>query len=682
MNQENVTEQQTLPKHEQPAYEHKEYKLGQLKHQATPKYSEAEIARRERSLAKLGKHISSLNAVQNYNEAATVWETWWEKHAVAVTSKSYKGCEISEKLLGHVVSTYYHLKNIRKLEEVIKIMRQSSIMKHPAALNHLMQLYLEKRDSTRVEEIFCSFPKYGVSPNAVSYMKVLGGFMDMTNDEKVLKYCDAFLTSNELVTERLAAQMISYFGKREGLWKKAQEVYEITKQHSKLSVTVCTAMMETFRKAHRYVQAEEVLADMDQYGIEKNSHTYKVIMEVYAKLGKIKETLTIFSEIREKHIVIPTYSLLFLAGTLKDCGEEEAYREVQKMLKPPTSQEEVMRMIITAMKLHNFALAEKLAEQGNYELTEQLGTTLISLFTRIEKFDKAEEVWNRLQEKNLATKDLYDQHPLVSAVANLFLKQEKYEDVKRLILNIQQSGGSLTLHDQQLLLVAYCGSCDVENAEKLYKQLSEVNQLRGVHTFALLEMYCRLREDKKAEELFQWVEEKFPSPAQYTAYLKILLKTERLDQARLLCERVVTRQDFLPDPEVFLELIRFYRKERDLEKAEKTFEAMVNRNITPNKYVYTEMVSIYAEICNLTDFSPDNLLQLMCGKGFVPTQTLFLVIIGVQIRIGNRTKAKEFFQEMTQRGFPPNNFTYKLLQRNNKFQKSPSHARKFSATTE
>ncbi|KAI9321879.1 hypothetical protein BX666DRAFT_1906534 [Dichotomocladium elegans] len=206
----------------------------------------------------------------------------------------------------------------------------------------------------------------------------------------------------------------------------------------------------------------------------------------------------------------------------------------------------------------------------------------------------------------------------------------------------------------------------MDKLHTLVRSLEEKGIAPDVLTFnILLTARGQLRQVKEAEAIFDWMERAGVAPNNRTVNIALDLYGKLGVECGLMHAISPAFRDSSgaegDDVVTFATRIRNAVYRRDMESAERTLKAMVERGIYPNEYVYAHLVLGYVQngdiskartVIKLINKSPDDLK---------PTAYLYGPIIQFYARAHDYKKAYSVLSEMLDQGIPANLTIYTIL---------------------
>lgn len=419
---------------------------------------------------------------------------------------------------------------------------------------------------------------------------------------------------------------------------------------------IYNSLLGAVKHSEKYDEADRVVNDMDEQGVEPNIVTLNTLMSIYIEQGREIESLSLFEEIQQKGLSPSpaSYSIALLAyRRLEDgFGAVKLYIGLKEKFENGTigkdSSEDWENEIF---KLENFTLRICYQVMRRWLVkSENLSTNVLKLLTEMDRVgleigrDEYERlVWACTREEHyIVVKELYNRI------------RERNSDISLSVCNhviwlmgkAKKWWAALEIYEDLLDKGPKPNNMSCELVISHFNILLTAARKRGIWRWGI--KLLNKMEDKGLNT----------SSKEWNSVLIACSKASETSAAIEIFKRMVEKGE-KPTIISYGALLSALEKGKLYDEAFRVWQHMINVGIKPNLYAYTIMASIY------TSQGKFNFLELiihdMVSSGIEPTVVTFNAIISACANNKMGNLAYEWFGKMKIQNISPNEVTYEML---------------------
>ncbi|XP_062029973.1 putative pentatricopeptide repeat-containing protein At1g53330 [Rosa rugosa] len=248
-----------------------------------------------------------------------------------------------------------------------------------------------------------------------------------------------------------------------------------------------------------------------------------------------------------------------------------------------------------------------------------------------------------------------------NSLLNALFKCGKFEKMKKVLEGIEDYG-TPDACTYNILIKAFCGSEDLDNARKVFDEMrSKGLQPSDVTLGTLVHKLCsdsRVKEALELKEDWERVHGVLPNAFVYASLMKGFCGIGEMALAFGLKDEMV-RKNIRLDAAVYSTLISALLKAGRRGEVPGLLKEMSEYGCEPNTVTYNAMIHGY---CKEKDFEAAyRVLDEMVEKGCRPDAISYNVIIDALCKGGKWSEANLFFQDLPRRGCHPDVLSYRML---------------------
>ncbi|KAM0983293.1 hypothetical protein ACFX2I_010781 [Malus domestica] len=339
----------------------------------------------------------------------------------------------------------------------------------------------------------------------------------------------------------------------------------ISDHGDEVAVPAFDSAMRGYNELHMFKSTISVFERMESDGITANSGCYCRIMEAYMKKGDCRKVNELFEEMKSRELdFVPFSTQIYgiLCESLCKLGQ-------------PFETLEIFRSV---------------TERGVYLESSKIYSLLICSFASIREVGVAEELFEEGESKKLL-KD----PSLFLKMISMYVEEGLTE--KTLGVVKVMKGANIRVSDNICCAVVsgFSRKNRLLTAVKFFEDLVSMGCQPGQVTYAsIINVYCRLGLNSKAEMVFEEMEEKgFGKCAvAYSSMVVMYGKTGRPRDAMRLVAKMKER-GCKPNVWIYNSLMDMHGRDKNLRQVSKIWTEMKRRKVVPDKVSYTTVISAY-----------------------------------------------------------------------------------------
>ncbi|XP_057785370.1 pentatricopeptide repeat-containing protein At1g80270, mitochondrial-like [Salvia miltiorrhiza] len=308
--------------------------------------------------------------------------------------------------------------NVRKAEELFNKIKG---LGHPISsfsFNQLLLLY-KRIDRKKIADVLLLMEKENIKPSVFTY-QILVDVKGQSND----------ITGMEQIVETMVA---------EGLKPSSQ---------------IQTSMARYYAYAGLKDKAEALLKEIEGDGLEKNRWSCRLLMPIYATLGKADEVERVWKFCESEPRFEDCLAAIEAWGQLKKIEKaEEAFdRLVQKVKKPSTKQYNALLKVYSNHKMltKGKELVNQMAISGCH-LGPQTWDALVKLYIGAGEVEKADSILEKAIKKKMG-KPMFSSY---LAIMDKYAERGDVHNAEKIFEMMKNSGYESRIRQYQSLLNAY-----------------------------------------------------------------------------------------------------------------------------------------------------------------------------------------------------------------------------------
>ncbi|RXH79097.1 hypothetical protein DVH24_040244 [Malus domestica] len=383
-----------------------------------------------------------------------------------------------------------------------------------------------------------------------------GLFISVFEDFKNYEVVPDGYTCSRLVTSCIRARK----------FKIVRILLDVFSDHGdEVAVPAFDSAMRGYNELHMFKSTISVFERMESDGITANSGCYCRIMEAYMKKGDCRKVNELFEEMKSRELdFVPFSTQIYgiLCESLCKLGQ-------------PFETLEIFRSV---------------TERGVYLESSKIYSLLICSFASIREVGVAEELFEEGESKKLL-KD----PSLFLKMISMYVEEGLTE--KTLGVVKVMKGANIRVSDNICCAVVsgFSRKNRLLTAVKFFEDLVSMGCQPGQVTYAsIINVYCRLGLNSKAEMVFEEMEEKgFGKCAvAYSSMVVMYGKTGRPRDAMRLVAKMKER-GCKPNVWIYNSLMDMHGRDKNLRQVSKIWTEMKRRKVVPDKVSYTTVISAY-----------------------------------------------------------------------------------------
>ncbi|CAI0383385.1 unnamed protein product [Linum tenue] len=283
-----------------------------------------------------------------------------------------------------------------------------------------------------------------------------------------------------------------------------------------------------------------------------------------------------------------------------------------------------------------FEWAEK---QRHYEHSVRVYHTMIESLSKIRQYRVMWDVVNAMKSKRMLNVETF------CIIMRKYARAQKVEEAVYAFNVMEKYDVPQNLAAFNGLLSAFCKSKNVRKAQELFDSMKEKFVPDSKTYSILLEGWGRAPNLPKAREIFREMVDNGCSPdvVTYGIMVNLLCKSGRIDEA-LVIVREMNDMGCKPTPFIYSVLVHTYGAEGRIEDAVDTFLEMEKEGIYPDVPVYNALIGAFCKVNKHKNVY--RVLKEMDSKGVSCNSRTYNIIINSLIDCGKTDEAFTVFRSM------------------------------------
>ncbi|XVE51155.1 hypothetical protein DITRI_Ditri02bG0016300 [Diplodiscus trichospermus] len=326
-----------------------------------------------------------------------------------------------------------------------------------------------------------------------------------------------------------------------------------------------------------------------------SSEIYDIVIDFYSKNGDFGAAFNRLDEMYNRKLVASfcTYSSV-LDGACKYNDREVIERimgmMIEKQLLPRCRFSENDLIIGKLCDLRKTHAAQMLFENAcgeSIRLQDDTYGSMLKALSQVGRMDEAIKTYHTILRRGIMVNE-----SCYHAFANALCKEDQSDDAYELLLDIMKKGHNPCASQLSKYITSQCRKTNWTKAEELVDLMLEKGLLLdSAGCCLLMEYYCFNRQIDKAVALHDKLE-KVKASLDVTTYNMILVglwRERKSEQAVRLFDYMTGMN--LVDSESFTIIIREHCRMKELRKAMKLHDQMLNMGLKPDKVTYRRLIS-------------------------------------------------------------------------------------------
>ncbi|KAJ7290913.1 hypothetical protein O6H91_Y025600 [Diphasiastrum complanatum] len=387
-----------------------------------------------------------------------------------------------------------------------------------------------------------------------------------------------------------------------GLASQAMKFLEIMHQEGvEPDATTFISILKACASTGALDEGKQIHALLKQKGLAADICIASSLIDMYAKCGSLVAACEIFDEMAGKDVV--SWNAMIAGFVRHDQGERalQLFGQMQQagMMPDRVTFVSVLKACGTRSDISYGKLIHAQISDVGLELDFSVGSALIDMYSTCGDLDKAQQVFNKLPGKNIATWNAmissYAQHGLNHSALELFHKMEEERVVPNRVtfINILKACGSITaisqgeaVHEQLIksgldLDLSLCTSLidmysKCGNSAKAYEVFNKISGNDLVAWNAMIAGYAQHGLAKEALKLFDTMQDKGikPNEVTFVSLISACSHTSLLNEGMSIFEAMVKDFEIVPNMQHYACVVDLLSRAGELNKAVAFIESM------------------------------------------------------------------------------------------------------------
>lgn len=507
--------------------------------------------------------------------------------------------------------------------------------------------------------------------------------------------------------------------KEQSQWERVIQVFQWFKSQKDYVPNVIhyNIVLRALGRAQKWDELRLCWNEMAENGVVPTNNTYGMLIDVYGKVGLVKEALLWIKHMRVRGIFPDEVTMNTIVRVLKDAGEfdsaDKFYKDwcrglvelndfdlnsgvddfgVNSAIEPITLKHFLLTELFrTGMRIPNQKMSPKVDNCVRKPRLTSTYNTLIDLYGKAGRLKDAANVFSEMLTAGISMDTITFNTMIFTCGSHGHLAE-----AETLLIKMEERGLSPDTKTYNIFLSLYANEGNIDGALKCYRKIREVGLFPDVVTHrALLHILSERNMVEDVENVIAEMEkshillDEHSLPRVIKMYInnglldraKVFLDKHRLDNG--LSPRIsaaiidayaekglwfeaesvfVWKRDLVGKKMDVMEynvMIKAYGKAELYEKAFLLFKSMKNRGTWPDECTYNSLIQMFSG-GGLVDEARRLLIEMQ-GMEFKPTCQTFSAVIASYARLGLMSDAVEVYDIMVHAGVEPNEILYGVL---------------------
>ena len=558
------------------------------------------------------------------------------------------------------------------IEYFLNYMRETNVTPNIVSFNTVMDYYvnsgkfqraLEIYESVRASHIKCDNYTYTILIKGMKSTgelklelieKLINDFKELGKDRDVIIYnsfIDVLIHINE-------------FDRATQLYKSMSDDPDIKPDQ----VTINTLIKGTC-KMKGLESALSLLKDSEKLNIKPNRITFNSLMDMACKSGDMKQALSFLESMKSLDIAPDGYTYSIVINGLKINNS------------PHSIVRETITNIKSLIQTHEFKLDEIFfnsvmdvcSRYDFYDLMKEYYEImksnripessitygiLIKAFGKSNDFENAQKIFEKMLNSNMVINEM-----TYGCILDACAKSGRMDVAMKIFESLKNSNASMNSIVFTTIIKGYMNNEAYDRAILFFDTIKGLVDLPGmiISFNCMLDLYVRMNNLQKAEELFEEIDTKFKADViSYSTIIKGLCNLNRKDKGFEYIKRLVEQyKEDLIDISVINLYLDSCANVNDFKLGIQVYQFVMTKNIVPNEITFGIMIKIYGFAKELQ--KAFDLLELMEVYQINPSIIVYTNLIHISFYNKNPKKAEMAFLQFKRNGGAGDKLMYSKL---------------------
>ncbi|KAL2920793.1 hypothetical protein RDABS01_012284 [Bienertia sinuspersici] len=596
------------------------------------------------------RHWYSPNARMLATILAVLGKANQESLAMEIFARAEPSAGDTVQVYNAMMGVYARKGRFSKVKEMLNLMRERGCEPDLVSFNTLINARLKSGPlgPNMAMDLLNEVRRSGIRPDAITYNTLISACSRESNLQEAIKVYGDMEANNCQPDLWTYNAMISVFA-RCGLASKAERILrELEVKGFIPDAVTYNSLLYAFAREGSTDKVGEVCEEMIKRGFVKDEMTYNTILHMYGKQGQLDMALELLENMKLSGLVPDAVTYTVLVDFL---GKANRMTEAANLMSEMLDCEVKPTLRTFSALICGYGKAGQRAEaKETFDCMLRSGikpdklaySVMMDILLRSCEATKAMALYRAMVRDNF----LPDQSLYLSLI-QLLKKENKEEDLQKVILDMQQVCGMSPLDISSILVQCECFD---EGSRMLRVAVAQGYDLDHKNLLSIISSYSSSGRHVEAKDLLTYFKDHASSSQELVeeALVIVLCRANQLDAALEQYFNIKNSGLFSGSCMMFESLITCCKECEFIANASQVFSDMRFLGIDPSMNVYQSMVCIYCQMS--FPETAESVVDDAEGKGMIFKDVgIFVSLINAYGKIKELKKAESVVARLRQR---------------------------------